>query len=105
MPWVKQDDDRFLNCEEFLRDDDRTKVIGTIMRFYADGPTYAAVEAGRIGPISGPAYGDGTVYGDEFYLGSESDVAARSRVEALAEIPRPRSTGGRDLRCFGYYEI
>lgn len=80
MSWITVKDDRFLLCENLLRDDG--KVIGTIMRFYDHGPTYAwTLSGGRIGPISPLRINN------EIPTGVECDAAARNRVEKLAGLP------------------
>lgn len=80
MPWTVVEDERFEHCEDLVRDDDG-QVIGTIMRFRDDGPTYAwTISGGRIGPIS-PLKPNG-----EWPTGAECDAAARNRVEKLAGL-------------------
>lgn len=82
MTWIAVNDDRCEHCEHLIRDDDG-QVIGIIMRFYDDGPTYAWTESGgRIGPIS-PLKDNG-----ERATGGECDAAARKRVEKLAGLSR-----------------
>lgn len=85
MPWVINADERFKHCEHLVRDDDGV-VLGIIMRFYSNGPTYAwTISGGRIGPMSGPKHDDGSKFGT--YIGTECDDIARKRVEAVCGTP------------------
>lgn len=79
MGWVVMDDPESLHCEMLFRDDGRA--LGSILRFWEDGPTYAHTSAGRIGPCSPPGC---TLEGAE--RGAACDAAARRSVERLAGL-------------------